>query len=173
MRTVTIVVLSICILTLAACAVATDADRVNRAAATIADFDLPAGYSAEFTASVKGYTVVSYRPDDATTDSPSHLYLAQSEDETDGDTLEATLRDLAPGASDPASRTVVVEIRTVTIRDQATTLVISDNTNGEGARYRQATALFEGKGGPAILVYSDPIDRWDETTLDALLKSIH
>lgn len=171
MRTVTIIVLSICILTLAACAIATDADRVNRAAATIADFDLPAGYSAEFTASARGYTVVSYRPDDATTDSPSHLYLAQSEDETDGDTLEATLKNMAPGVQ--TSRTVVVETRTVTIRDQATTLVISDNTNGEGARYRQATALFEGKGGPAILVYSDPIDRWDETTLDALLTSIH
>jgi hypothetical protein len=171
MRTLTTIVLSICILTLAACAIATNPDQVNRAAATIAGFDLPAGYSAEFTASAKGYTIVSYRPDDAPTAGPSHLYLAQSKDKNDGDQLEAALKDMAPGVQ--TSRTVVVETRTVTIRDQATTMVISDNINGEGARYRQATVPFEGKGGPALLVYADPIDRWDEAILDTLLTSIH
>ena len=45
------------------------------AAAEIADFDLPAGYYADFSTTLMGYEVAAYTRGDG----PSHIYLIQSD----------------------------------------------------------------------------------------------
>ena len=143
-------------------------DDVLDVASKIADFEPPAGYSAEFTASLLGYTVAAYNPGDG----HSHLYLIQSEKESDGEKLEQMLAELVPGSSDPNTRLTVIDNRAATIRGQEVTLVISDGTNSDGELYRQVTAAFQGKGGPALLVLSEPIERWDPSAVDAFIASI-
>ena len=134
----------------------------------IADFDLPAGYSADFSTSMLGYTVAAYKgPND-----PSHLYLIQSEKESDGDELAKMLAQLAPGSSDPNTRMTVIEKRPVTLRGQDATLIISEGVNSENVPYRQITAAFEGKGGPALLMYSETVDAWNQAAVDEFLSSI-
>lgn len=147
----------------------TDAEQVASAAAEIADFGLPAGYSADFTARLMGYTMAAFHPGDG----HSHLYLIQSENEADGEQLESMLDQVAPGSSDPRTRMTVIESRPVTVRGEETTLVISEGVNSEGASYRQAAVAFQGKGGPALLVLSEPIESWDQASVDAFLASIH
>ena len=116
-----------------------------------------------------GYKLAAYKG----TSGPSHLYLIQSEKEADGKELENMLTQLAPGSSDPNTRLTVIENRPVTVREQEVTLVISDGVNHEGNTYRQATVAFQGKGGPALLVLSESMDRWNNEIIDALLASIH
>jgi hypothetical protein len=145
-----------------------DSEQVSSAAATIADFDLPVGYQADFSASLMGYTFASFRPDDE----HSHLYFIQSEKETDGEKLAQMLDELVPGASDPQTRMTVIETRPATIREQQVTLVISEGVSSDGETYRQVTAAFQGKGGPALLVLSEPVSRWNQETVDAFLTSI-
>jgi len=174
MNTVIKFLFSLVLLTgLSACAasyaVKTDSDQVASAAADIADFDLPAGYRADFTAHLMGYTVAAFNPGDG----HSHLYLIQSADEADGEKLAEMLDQLAPGSSDPRTRMTVLETRPVTVRGEESTLVISDGINSEGESYRQATVAFQGQGGPALLVFSEPIERWDQATVDNFLASIH
>jgi hypothetical protein len=158
--------------TLVACAprvaINSDVEQISKASSDIVDFNLPADYSPEFTAQLAGYTAVAYNPGDG----HSHLYLIQSENETDGEKLAQTLTDLVPGSSNPNTRLTVVENRAVTVRGQAATLVVSDGVNSEGGTYRQITVAFQGKGGPALLVLSEPTERWDQATVDALLASI-
>lgn len=146
----------------------TGAEQVTSAAAEIADFELPAGYSADFTARLMGYTVAAFNPGDG----HSHLYLIQSENEEDGKHLESMLDQVAPASSDPQTGMTVLETRPLTVRGDATTLVISEGTNSEGNTYRQAAVTFQGKGGPALLVFSQPTESWDPATVDALLASI-
>lgn len=145
-----------------------DPKDVLSAASAIADFEPPAGYTAEFTASLLGYTVAAYNPGDG----HSHLYLIQSENEADAEKLDDMLTELVPGSSDPNTRLTVIENRAATIRGQEVTLVVSDGTNSEGDPYRQVTAAFQGKGGPALLVLSEPIERWDQSAVDAFITSI-
>ena len=145
-----------------------DAEHVTELASKIADFNPPEGFTSEFSAEMAGYTLAAYKG----TSGPSHLFLIQSEKETDGDELERMLTQLAPGASDPNTRMTVVENRPVTVRGQDVTLVISDGVNHEGNTYRQATVAFQGKGGPALLVFSESTDLWNDATVDALLASI-
>ncbi len=144
-------------------------EQVPNAASDIADFDLPAGYAPEFTASLLGYTVAAYNPGDG----HSHLYLIQSEKESDGENLAQMLEELAPGSNDPSTHMTVVETRQVTVRGQEAPLVISEGVNSENETYRQVMAAFQGKGGPDLLVLSEPVTRWDQTAVDAFLASIH
>ena len=146
-----------------------DSEHIAELAANIADFEVPEGYASEFSAEMAGYTLATYKG----TSGPSHLYLIQSEKEADGKELENMLTQLAPGSSDPNTRMTVIENRPVTVREQEVTLIISDGVNHEGNTYRQATVAFQGKGGPALLVLSEPMDRWNNEMIDALLASIH
>jgi hypothetical protein len=149
-------------------ALSSDSEKVTNVASEIADFDVPVGYAAEFTASLAGYTMVAYNPGDG----HSHLYLVQSENEADSEELEKMLTEMAPGSSDRNTRMTVAENRPATIREKDATLVISDGINHDGDAYRQVTVSFQGKGGPALLVLSEPTDRWDQSTVDALIASI-
>jgi hypothetical protein len=138
------------------------------AGTVIADFDLPAGYSADFSNSMLGYTVAAYKGPNE----PSHLYLIQSEKESDGDELAKMLAQLAPGSSDPNTRITVIEKRPVTLRGQEATLIVSEGVNSENVPYRQVTAAFEGKGGPALLMFSETVEAWDQVAVDEFLSSI-
>ena len=143
-------------------------EDVSSAAAEIADFEVPAGYAPEFSASLGAYTVAAYSPGDG----HSHLYMIQSEDDTDSKKLEEMLADMAPGSSDRNTRMTVIDNRSATIRGEAATLVTSDGIDHEGGSYRQITVAFQGKGGPALLVFSEPAQRWDQSTVDTLIASI-
>jgi hypothetical protein len=147
----------------------TESEQVTSAASDIADFDLPADYTADFSAEMMGYTVAAYHPGDG----HSHLYLIQSADEADGEKLASMLEEVVSGSSDPQTRMTVIETRPVTVSGEETTLVISEGTNGEGEAYRQASVAFQGQGGPALLVLSEPTSRWDQAVVDAFLASIH
>lgn len=145
-----------------------NSEDVSSTASDIAEFDLPAGYTPEFSATLGAYTVAAYSPGDG----HSHLYLVQSENENDSAELEKMLAELVPGSSDRNTRMTVVENRPATIREKDATLVISDGVNHEGATYRQITVSFQGKGGPALLVLSEPTERWDQSMVDTLIASI-
>ncbi|MCB8983380.1 MAG: hypothetical protein H6659_06135 [Ardenticatenaceae bacterium] len=143
-----------------------DANEGANVAAQIADFDLPPGYTADFSVTVSGYSVAAYNPGDG----HSHLYLIQSNKEEDGEALAAGLSKLVPGSGDV--RMTVVENRPVTVRGQNVTAVISEGLNSENTRYRQIMVAFQGKGGPALLALSTPVSTWDETMVANFLVSL-
>jgi hypothetical protein len=157
---------------LAACttniAIETGAGKAVSTPAEIADFDLPAGYVPEFSASLEGYTLVSYSPGDG----HSHLYLIQSEKEADGEKLAGMVKQIAPGSYDPQTRMTIIETRPVIVREQEATLVISEGVTSEGEMYRQVTVAFHGKGGPALIVLSEPVTSWNQQSVDAFIASI-
>ena len=134
----------------------------------MADFDLPIGFSADFSTHVMGYTAMAYSRGVG----PSHIYLIQSEKESDREKLDQILDELVIGSGDPQTRMTVIETQSVQVRGQDTTLVISDCVNSEGTTYRQAAVAFQGDGGPALLVYSESMQNWNPTILSGLLASI-
>lgn len=150
----------------------TRAAEVERAAATIADFNLPPGYTADFSASLFGYTLAAFNPGD----DRSHIYLFQMQGASGQADLERGLERsldwMLPGSRDRTTRMTVIENRSLTIRSQVVTVVISESTNSQNRVYRQLMAAFDGKGGPALLVLSEPPARWDEAVIQDFLDSI-
>lgn len=165
------VVSAVILVILSACSTVDTTDNNQRVADTaskIADFEPPAGYTPEFSAEMLGFTTVSYRG----TTRPSHLYLIQSGKQSNDEELQNMLKDLAPGSSDPNTRMTVIENRTVTVRGQDVDVIISEGLNSADTTYREATVVFQGKGGPVLLVYSESLDLWDQATVDSFLESI-
>ena len=149
-------------------AASNDSQQVLEAASKIADFEVPADFVPQFTASVQGYTLAAYQGPSG----PSHLFLIQSDNQVDGSELEKMLKELAPGASNPSTHMTVIENRTATVLGQEVNVVVSEGLNSDNVSYRQVTVGFQGKGGPAMLVFSDSRDLWNLETVDALLGSI-
>jgi hypothetical protein len=143
-------------------------NQVIEQAAEIVDFDLPPGYSPDFSARLMGYTVVSFRPPSQ----GAHLFLIQSNGEADIDQLAGMLEELVPGETDPRARTTVSETRPITVRGEESTLIITEGINSNSETYRQAMLPFEGKGGPALLLLSAPFTSWNQETVDTFIASI-
>lgn len=148
--------------------ISTKQESISDVAVKIADFDLPAGYTPEFSTALLGYEAAAYSRGDG----PSHIYLIQSDNPADTDKLAQALDEIVIGSGDPYTRLTVVETRSVVVRGEETTLVISEAINSEGLTYRQAAVSFQGNGGPALLVFSESLENWDTAALDTLISSI-
>jgi hypothetical protein len=146
----------------------THPEQVAEAADAIATFDPPPGFQAELSGGVDAITLVSYTNGDGY----SHLYLVQSTDPADAETLTRALADLRPGEFDPEHRLQVIESRPVTVRGDTCSLVVSEGENGEGQCYRQALVPFAGNGGPALLVFSTVCQAWDDETVTTVIASL-
>ena len=145
-----------------------DAEKVLDVTEQIVDFPLPVGYKPEFTANYKGYNFVSYQPGMDN----SHLYFLQSTDIADEENLENILDVLVPGASEKDSRQEVLENLPITFRGQDTTLIHTKGTNSDGKEYQQILIGFDGKEGPALMVYSALSSDWNMEELICLLETV-
>jgi len=83
------------------------------------------------------------------------------------------LAQLVPGAGNPDTRMTVSENRTATLRGQEATLIVSEGVNSENISYRQASIAFEGKSGPALILFSESVEAWHQPAFDEFLASIH
>lgn len=148
-----------------------DPAAVKTIAAEIVDLQLPAGFEPDYASQMLGFSLAAYDPND----DQSHLILLQAPERIgfDQNKLEEQMEQMVPnnGGSRKDDVLVLAQIP-VTIRGDATTLVISEATNSDGQTYRVANVIFPGKGGPALLSFERPVDQWDVDTLDALIKSI-
>ncbi len=137
-------------------------------AAQIADFDLPSGYQSQFALEIQDYQLAAYAP----VQGIGHIYLFQAPGSLDIDTnqLQEKYYQYNPDAN---SRNVhLVETRPITLRGQQVTLAVSEGTNSDQMPYRELMAIFQGKGGPALVSISAPLDNWDEASFGAFLASI-
>jgi hypothetical protein len=114
---------------------------IAETAARIANFKPPEGFKPEFAISLDAYTLVSYSPGDG----HSHLYLIQSIDAEDKNQLDRAIKNILPGDNERETRMTVIEKRTVTVRGQETTLVLSEGIKGDGNLFFQAMVNFDGE----------------------------
>ena len=68
---------------------------------------------------------------------------------------------------------IITEIRPRAVWiGQQTTLIIGEGVNGDNVPYRTASALFEGKGGQALVNISMPSASWDQAVVDEFIESL-
>lgn len=147
----------------------TDGDRVSMLAHRIADFDLPAGYQTDYAIEMLDYTIASYK----SADEQSHLVFVQGPSGVIPN--ESVIAGFIPNESRHADwhEATILLTEQRTIRDNIATLTISERTNGEGRRYRNANLVFTGREGTALLVMNQPVSEWNETTFEDFIASIH
>jgi hypothetical protein len=134
----------------------------------IASYELPPGFDDGYAGTIAGFAVVAYNGDDE----QSHIYLVQGPQwlNLDEDALQRQMR---AAAGDEQWRDVtVVERYPCEIRGEQATVVVSEGRRHDTQRYRTASALFIGNGGPALLNIEMPTARWDQELVDDFFNSI-
>ncbi len=145
--------------------------EVGRTARQIADFELPAGYQAEFALDLMGMELAGYTGPCA----GCHLYLVQAPQYLNLSAADLNQQFAAAGvmvADGPRRQVRIVEQYQAEVRGQEVLVSISEGVNGSGKAYRSLTAVFEGKGGPALVNLSAPLEDWDQAAADAFLASL-
>ncbi len=163
--------LALCAGSLAGCSLRTDVSSVNAAAAKIADFTLPAGWSPEAAVEIDGYLFVSFAPGDG----HSHIQFIQAPPNANVDqaTLERYIQQASQSRDyDRNTRSQVVGSQPATIRGQAVTLLVSEGTNSDRQPFRSLTGAFQGKAGVALLSVEAPVSSWNQAAVDQFIASI-
>lgn len=149
----------------------TDAEDIRSIADQIASYSAPEGYTEAFAIDLMGYQVV-----DLQGITPScHIYLVQAPEDThvDVEKLQEQARSMDAGKRYKNPREVrVVEQRMVTLRGESVTMLVGEGVNADNMAYREITALFTGRGGPALVSMSAPVDQWDWDMVDQFLASM-
>jgi hypothetical protein len=143
-----------------------------RVGGEIADFDIPEGFGAPYSVHFGGVTVINYQSESGR----SHLVLAQFPPGTSIN-VDEMLEQIQEGSNDPNSiwydtNADLVEQIPVTIRGQETMLNISEGTSSDGVDYRSATATFQGRGGPALVMVAGPLSEWDQEMVEEFISFI-
>lgn len=146
--------------------------QVLRIGSEIAEFDVPQGFGSPYGMHFGEITSVGYASQSRNT----HILLTQFPEGTHVD-VDEMLKLISQYSSDPNIRwydaqTTLIEEKPVTIRGQETTLSISEGTSSDGVAYRSATATFQGRSGPSLLMIAGPLDEWDSEMVEAFIASI-
>jgi len=166
-----VLLFSVLVVATAGCGLVATGESAAEKATQIAEFDVPAGYAADFGMDIGGTVMVGYsRPD-----TNSHFFLIQAP-ESAGMTqaqLEQTLRDaLASSAGNETAQAAEVEEIPMTIRGEEVTATIGTGTGGGGTLpIRIMTVPFTGNGGPALLMYQTAEAEWDQAEVDDFIAS--
>lgn len=149
----------------------TEAKEISAIAGRISGYALPQGYSEQFALDMLDYQLVSMQGPTAN----CHLYLVQAPEDTEVDIakLQEQARSMEGEKNRDSVRDLrVVETRTITLRGEPVSLLVSEGVNSDEQPYREATALFAGRNGPALVSISAPIDRWNWDLVDEFLASL-
>lgn len=140
--------------------------QASDSALAIAEYELPPGFGSGYATRMADFYLTSYTGDD----DHSHIYFFQlpAHVQVDVDKMEYQFQQ----AAQPATNMQVVDQQPATLAGQSVELITSEGTNGEGQPYRQVSAMFQGRGGQAMVVYSSPIATWDQEAVDAFFASI-
>jgi hypothetical protein len=146
-------------------------ENIRAVGEKITGYTLPAGYREQFAVDLLGYQLVSLEGS-----TPNcHIYLLQAPKETTADIekLKEQARQLEGEKKSEDLRDIrVVEVRTTNLRGQDVDVLVGEGVNSEEQPYREVTALFEGRGGPALVNISSPVSLWDWDQVDQFLSSL-
>lgn len=155
--------------------VVTDAGDIEAIGQNIVDYETPSGYAEEFGMSLLGFDVVGITNPDPNSQEMVFMLMQfpaamQMDEQSMAQQMQQTMQQQT-GSGSYSVRTVDQE--TVTIRDQETTLTISEGSDGSGTDIRQIVGVFPGKGGGvAMLMIVGPIDRWNQAAVDSFIGSM-
>lgn len=154
--------------------VVTDPASVASISETIADYEVPAGYQEAFGMNLFGFSIVALgtgegegQPDNLIMlmQIPSYMNMSEAD-------LEQQLHQALEGQTNQDVQLSVIDEMITTIRDQEVVLTISEGADSDGQQIRQLMGLFQGKGGPTMLMIIGPTQGWDQATIDQFIQSI-
>jgi hypothetical protein len=155
-------------------AIITDPARVAEVGGQIANYQVPAGYQQAFALDILGVKMIAMT---SGTDRTAFTVLALmqfpapaavSRAEIERQMQQALAQQTGMGSPDLH----VTGQQQVTIKGEPVTLTVREGTGSDGVAVRQVTGLFQGKGGPCLLMVMGEGNEWDQPAVDQFIASI-
>jgi hypothetical protein len=152
----------------------TNPDRVQAVGREIADYDVPSGYEEMFAMNLMGVKMVAIGPASPTSGFTMIMLMqfpagmGMSREEMERQVEQALARQIGLGS---ANMTSMGQEETI-IKGESVTLTVREGTTDRGERLRQTSGLFQGRGGPAMLMVTGEADAWDQDMVDRFIASI-
>ncbi|UCC87670.1 MAG: hypothetical protein JSV81_22920 [Anaerolineales bacterium] len=152
----------------------TNPDRVQAVGRAIADYEVPPDYEEIFAMNIMGVKMVAIGPADPAADILLIMLMQFpggvdiSREEMERQVRRALARQTGLGSADMTS----VGQEEVVIKGETITLEVREGANDRGQNLRQISGLFQGKGGPAMLMVTGEVASWDQAMLDRFIESI-
>ncbi len=152
----------------------TNPERVQAVGRQIADYEVPPDYEEMFAMNVVGVKMVAIGPADPAAD-VMFIMLMQlpegvevSREEMERQVEQALARQTGLGSADMVS----LGQEEVVIKGERVTMTVREGTTDRGERLRQSSGLFQGNGGPAMLMVTGEVTAWDQAAVDRFIASI-
>ncbi len=155
----------------------TNPEDAAKAAHTIADYELPAGYQEQVAMDFSIYSMVMIGSDSTSSSSSSIkpiIMLAQFQVGANRQQMEQQIQRSFEQQSGQRGQTMkVVQTKKMTIRGEEVEVVTYEGTDNSGNAIRELITTFPGKGGTAMLMIMGSPEHWDQAEIDAFVASIH
>jgi hypothetical protein len=155
-------------------AVITDPDRSQAVGREIADYELPPGYEIMFATNMMRFKMVVIGPTATTSDFLMFIMMQfpggmrVSREEMERQIQQAMARQ--PGIGSANMQDVGQE--QVSIKGETIAMAVREGTMENGERLRQMSGIFQGRGGPVMLMITGVVDTWDQAMVDRFIASI-
>lgn len=154
-------------------AIASNPQAAKQIGARIADYTLPRGYEELMGMDMITVQLVTLAPSNRRTGTA--IMLMQFNTFTAGNydqkQMEQQMQQAMQGQFQQYGTSQPAGQRTITIKGQPTTLILSETTAGP-TRTRQATGVFTGKNGMVMLSIMGDLDTWDWKMVEDFCASI-
>jgi hypothetical protein len=147
-----------------------DPSSVRQVAVSIVEFDVPTGFTEEYSITKGSFKAAAYKRNDG----QSHLYLMQGSEDMrlDQSTVDGMAKSSLTRAFDNTSRQSVVDQFKINIRGTMANIVITEGVNSEGNSYKSLSAVFQGEEGPTLINLTQPGENWNQDEINRFLASI-
>lgn len=143
---------------------------------TIAAIEPPPGYAPLLAVELNGMTTVTFAPTERAAEESSRLVytLLQAPGRSEGaeQALAMLAEEMQGMANGRGAELAPLGERELEAAGGPATLRILEGQTQSGVPVRQAQLRFEGRGGPALLVVSSDLERWDQAQVDAVIASL-
>ena len=150
-----------------------DPARVAAVAEKIAEFEIPAGYSAQMAMDFGMYRTLALVSDE---DPGKPMIMLMGYNQSMGANTEQMQeqmkRSFEQQFNTPGMTWTNAEERKMTIRGQEVNVVIRDGQVGGQVTMRQLMTVFEGKNGTVLVMIQGNVESWDDEMINKFLTSI-
>ncbi len=149
---------------------ATDPNKQQQVGNQIAEYTVPAGYKQAMGMDLLVEKVVMLEP--TNNQGPAIMLIQLMTSTASQEELERGMQQAFQQSGTRQANYEVVGTHPVTIKGKATNLTVSESTAGTSHILRQATGVFPGKGGIAMIMFTGSSDSWDWKLIEDFCASI-
>ena len=155
-------------------AIKTNPADVQAVSDKIAKYDMPPGYKAQLSMSFVVYDMVMLAPSQSGSSSMIIMMMQFSGGgaNLDRQQMEQQMQQASQQqGGQPGMQMKVVETREETIRGEKVTVTVSEGTS-QGITIRQWMTVFQGNGGPTVLMIQGSTSDWNDQLISNFIQSI-